>query len=688
MSESNSKGGVMEPGAPAKSDRAAKGRNKGAVSADATANAYTEAVVRAIDKVQAMIEFELDGTVVKANDNFLKALGYTLEEIQGKHHRMFCDPRYVASPEYEAFWTRLRRGEFAEGVYRRICKGGRDIWIQASYNPVIDTHGKVLRVVKFATDVTERERNLVRLQALDSVTTSIMMVDRDLKINYVNEATRKLLARRESDIRKAFPRFDAKAIVGTCIDVFHKHPEHQRRMLADPANLPHTADIKVGDCIFSIKVSAINDAAGNYVGNTLEWEDVTDVRDAQRQIEGLIESATLGRLEQRIDASRYEGFMQKLSMGVNKLMDTVVVPVRETIRVVQKLATGDLTDVVSGEFQGEFAELRDRLNTSLATLKDMVIQINQAAHTINGGAADVAEGSANLNRRTQEQSSALEETASSLEEMTATVKQNASNATQANQLASGARDAAEKGGQVVGAAVAAMGAITDSSKKVADIIGVIEQIAFQTNMLALNAAVEAARAGDQGRGFAVVAAEVRNLAQRSAAAAKEIRGLIQDSQEKVEQGSKLVNRSGETLQEIVASVKKVSDIIGEINAASDEQASGIDQINSAVAQMDKGTQQNAAMVEQATAAAESMREQARGMTELMQFFKVEERAAGMGVLSARGAATQAARASVAPHGRPTGASESPPRNGATAPGKAAPSHTDKGRTADAEWKEF
>ncbi|HTU59229.1 MAG TPA: methyl-accepting chemotaxis protein, partial [Polyangiales bacterium] len=190
----------------------------------------------------------------------------------------------------------------------------------------------------------------------------------------------------------------------------------------------------------------------------------------------------------------------------------------------------------------------------------------------------------------------------------------------------GARDAAEKGGQVVGEAVSAMSAITDSSKKVADIIGVIEQIAFQTNMLALNAAVEAARAGDQGRGFAVVAAEVRTLAQRSASAAKEIKSLIQDSNEKVEQGAKLVNRSGETLTAIVTSVKKVSDIIGEIDAASEQQASGIDQINSAIAQMDKNTQQNAAMVEEATAAAESMTEQSRSLTELVRFFKVGESA--------------------------------------------------------------
>jgi methyl-accepting chemotaxis protein len=409
----------------------------------------------AIGKSQAVIEFQMDGSIIEANENFLRALGYRADEIKGKHHSMFVDPAYARSDEYRMFWKRLNDGQYDAGEYKRIGKAGREVWIQAAYNPILDLNGKPFKVVKYATDVSERKF----------------------------------------------------------------------------ANLAISS-------------------------------------------------------------------------------------------VIDSLSNGDLTATMTGEYQGEFASLRDQLNASMGTLGTMVTQIGQAADTINSGARDIAEGNSNLNTRTQEQSSALEETASSLEELTATVKQNANNANQANQLASGAQVAAENGGQVVSAAVAAMTAITEASKKVADIIGVIEQIAFQTNMLALNAAVEAARAGDQGRGFAVVAAEVRTLAQRSASAAKEIKALIQDSQEKVEQGAKLVNRSGETLSEIVASVKKVSDIIGEIDAASEQQASGIDQINSAVAQMDKNTQQNAAMVEQATAAAESMTEQARNMSELVRFFKV------------------------------------------------------------------
>lgn len=478
------------------------------------------------------------------------------------------------------------------------------------------------------TMVRARENDVARLEsAVASVTTAVMMIDRDLVITYANESTNKLLKRREYEIRRVYPRFDASQLIGTCIDVFHKRPEHQRRMLADASNLPHVADIQVGALTFTIKVSAIRDSKGEYVGNTLEWDDITDQRDAQNQIQTLITAAAAGQLDTRIDTSTYQGFMRTVGDGVNSLMEAVVKPLRATIRTVDALSQGDLTAEVDGEYQGEFGTLKTQLNGSMATLRNLVSEINEAASAISSAASDISEGNANLNKRTQEQSSALEETSASLEEMTATVKQNAANATQANQLAAGARDAAEKGGQVVGSAVAAMTAITESSKKVADIIGVIEQIAFQTNMLALNAAVEAARAGDQGRGFAVVAAEVRNLAQRSAAAAKEIKGLIQDSAEKVDQGAKLVNRSGETLQEIVGSVKKVSDIVGEINAASDEQATGIDQINSAVTAMDKSTQQNAAMVEEAAAAAESMNEQAKSLADLVTFFRVEEETA-------------------------------------------------------------
>jgi methyl-accepting chemotaxis protein len=591
------------------------------------------AQIAAIQKSQAVIEFRMDGTITAANDNFLATFGYRLDEIVGKHHGMFVDAAYRDSNEYREFWARLNQGQYECAEYRRLGKGGKEIWIQGSYNPIADMSGKWYKVVKFATDITERKLAQRRTEelvdeaarlrsAVDVTQSAIMIVDRNLVLTYMNRTVIELMRKRENEFRTVFPRFDADKLVGSCIDLFHKNPEHQRRLLADAGRQPFHTDIRVGPLTFAITANMIRDPDGEYVGNLLEWQDVTVQRHAQREIEALLVSATQGQIDARIDATSYDGVMRSFGEGMNRVMDAVATPFHETRHVVGALARGDLTCSMQGAFQGEFALLGEQLNGSLDTLKKLVTQLDAAASNITNAASDIAEGNGNLNKRTQEQSASLEETSASLEEMTATVKQNAANATQANQLASGARAAAEKGGEVVSSAVNAMAAITESSKKVADIISVIEQIAFQTNMLALNAAVEAARAGDQGRGFAVVAAEVRNLAQRSAAAAKEIKGLIQDSQEKVQLGAKLVNHSGETLQEIVSAVKKVSDIVGEINAASDAQASGIDQINSTVAQMDKNTQQNAAMVEQAAAAAEALNEQSRALLELVRFFKI------------------------------------------------------------------
>ncbi|HEY8025996.1 MAG TPA: methyl-accepting chemotaxis protein [Burkholderiaceae bacterium] len=298
-------------------------------------------------------------------------------------------------------------------------------------------------------------------------------------------------------------------------------------------------------------------------------------------------------------------------------------PLNEALRIAQTVAGGDLTSHIQSSSRDETGLLMLALKDMNDNLLKIVSQVRSGTDTIATASAQIASGNLDLSQRTEEQASSLEETASSMEELTSTVKQNSDNARQANQLAASASDVAVKGGSVVSNVVETMGSINDSSKKIVDIISVIDGIAFQTNILALNAAVEAARAGEQGRGFAVVAAEVRNLAQRSAAAAKEIKSLIGDSVEKVEAGSKLVNQAGLTMEEIVASVRRVTDIMSEITAASAEQETGISQINIAITEMDNVTQQNAALVEQAAAAAGSLQDQAAGLSEIVSIFKLD-----------------------------------------------------------------
>ncbi len=412
--------------------------------------------IEAIHKSSAVIEFSLDGKILTANENFLDVMKYSLDEIKGKHHKMFVTSDEVNSREYKEHWDSLARGEFASGEYLRVAKDGSEVWIQASYNPIFDMYGKPFKVVKYATDITLKKK------AISTISESL-----------------------------------------------------------------------------------------------------------------------------------------------------------------SALAKGDLTKYITQHVDVDFLPLKNSMNTTMEQLNELVESIIEASSQVSASAREIAMGNADLSQRTEQQASSLEETSSSMEEFTGAVKLNAENAKNAASLALNAKTLAEKGGAVVNRAVTAMKEIEASSKKIADIIGVIDEIAFQTNLLALNASVEAARAGEQGRGFAVVASEVRNLAQRSANAAKEIKDLIQDSVTKVNSGTKLVNDSGSTLEEIVGSVVNVSTIISDIDGASEEQILGISQVNQAVGQMDEMTQQNAALVEEAAASAESLEEQAIALLNMMKSFKTK-----------------------------------------------------------------
>ena len=346
-------------------------------------------------------------------------------------------------------------------------------------------------------------------------------------------------------------------------------------------------------------------------------------QEAQQEVACLISASARGDFSLRLIEEGKDGFFLSLARDLNRLSSTTEQALQDVASVLRAVAGGDLTKRLDADYQGVFRELQDDANSTVEQLRDVVGRIKSAADAINTAAQEIAAGNTDLSSRTEQQASSLEETSSSMEELNSTVRQNADNARQASDLAKSSNTLALRAGAQVQSMVATMEAIEASSRKIADIIGVIDSIAFQTNILALNAAVEAARAGEQGRGFAVVAGEVRALAQRSADAAKQIKGLISTSVERVQQGSQLVDQAGATMQEVVAAIRRVTDIMGEISAASSEQAGGVAQVAEAVTQMDHATQQNAALVEESAAAALSLNQQAQELQRAVEAFHLE-----------------------------------------------------------------
>ncbi len=520
--------------------------------------------------------------------------------------------------------------EFTSTYVAKIKIGGRDLQVAAT--PVIDERGQRLGSVAEWLDETEtlaaREReqrlaneNLRIRIALDNVATNVMIADNDRTIIYMNKSVVEMLTRAESDLRKVLPTFNVAKLLGGNIDQFHKNPSHQANLLATFTS-NYKAQIVVGPRTFALSANPVINEAGERLGSVVEWNDRTNEVAVEREVAQIVEAASLGNLTQRINLQDKEGFFRTLSEGINQMVDAAESVINETVAALERIANGDMTEQIETEYEGSYGVIKDNANLTVERLTEIVTNIKSAVDSINTAAKEIAAGNTDLSSRTEEQASSLEETASSMEQLASTVKQNAENAKQANQMAAAASGVAVKGGEVVGEVVTTMSAINESSRKIVEIISVIDGIAFQTNILALNAAVEAARAGEQGRGFAVVAGEVRSLAQRSAAAAKEIKQLISDSVEKVDDGTKLVEEAGKTMSEIVTSVKRVTDIMAEITAASVEQSSGIDQVNQAITQMDEVTQQNAALVEQAAAAAESLEEQAQTLLESVSVFRL------------------------------------------------------------------
>jgi methyl-accepting chemotaxis protein len=458
--------------------------------------------------------------------------------------------------------------------------------------------------------------------ALDKASTNMMVADTEGRIIYMNEAVTQMMRAAEADIRKELPNFRAEGLIGRNFDEFHKNPAHQRNLLAGLTGA-HTAQIKVGGRTFRLVANPVMNDGGERLGAVVEWADRTGEVQAEGELAGLLEAAVRGDFSQRLHLEGKAGFFRQLAEGMNRLVDIVASGLKDVSDVMASIARGDLTAKMDGDYAGTFGQLKDDTNATVERLKEVVGRIKEATEAINTAAGEIAAGNSDLSSRTEEQASSLEETASSMEELNATVRQNAQGAKQAAELAGNSSDIATRGGEMVRGVVHTMSGIQSASKKIADIIGVIDSIAFQTNILALNAAVEAARAGEQGRGFAVVATEVRNLAQRSAQAAKEIKTLIAESVEQVDMGAQRVHEAGTTIDEVVTSFRSVTDLVAEIANATREQSSGIEQVTKAVSQMDEVTQQNAALVEQAAAAAESLEEQARALTNAVAMFKLD-----------------------------------------------------------------
>lgn len=534
------------------------------------------AQLEALHRSQAVIEFDMTGKIIFANENFCAAVGYQLNEIAGKHHRIFVEPSEASRPDYAEFWQRLQSGRYDQRQYKRIAKGGREIWIEATYNPILH-NGRPYKVVKFATDITAQ-----KLKALADAG----------KLSAISKSQAVIEFTPEGVILDANENFCA-ALGYDFSEIKGQH----HRMFCDSRYVESPEYRLFWDQL----------ARGEYIANEF-------LRFGKGGKEVWIQAA----YNPIVDPTGKVVRVVKFATNVSERMGDITA----LGGGLKQLSGGNLTVELAKPFVPSMESVRHDFNDTVHKLRDAMTSVGGNAQAIAASAEEIRQAADDLARRTEQQAASVEETAAALEEITTTVADSSQRAEEAGKLVAATKHNAETSGRIVGDAVRAMEEIQNSSKEISNIIGVIDEIAFQTNLLALNAGVEAARAGEAGKGFAVVAQEVRELAQRSAKAAKEIKALITASGDFVVNGVKLVGQTGEALEQIVRQVQDINVNVVAIVEGAKEQATGLKEINHAVNAMDQGTQQNAAMVEQSTAASHALAQEAEGLFALTSQFDV------------------------------------------------------------------
>lgn len=525
-----------------------------------------------------MIEFDMSGTILTANENFCRALGYELREIVGKHHSMFVEPGYASSADYKAFWTKLAAGQYDQQQYKRLGKGGREVWIEASYNPVF-RRGKPVKVIKIATDITAQ-----KLKAAEDAG----------KIDALSRAQAIIEFTPAGEVLNANDNFLA-ALGYSLAEIQGKH--HSIFCEADYA-----------------RSEAYKEFWNKLASGQLIADEFMRVGKGGRKV--YIQASYNPIFDLTGKVSKVVKFATDVTARVEN--------VEQLARCLTNFADGDLSQTIPKPFIPSLERLRTDFNSASGKLKGAMATVAENAKAISAGSNEIRTAADDLAKRTEQQAASVEQTAAALEEITTTVKDSSRRAEEAGQLVAHTRDHAEHSGQVVRDAIGAMDQIETSSREISNIIGVIDEIAFQTNLLALNAGVEAARAGEAGKGFAVVAQEVRELAQRSAKAAKEIKSLITASGSHVANGVALVTNAGSALQEIASQVHDINTNVTAIVEAAREQSTALGEISQAINTVDQGTQQNAAMVEEQTAASHGLAREAAALFELLEQFRFDD----------------------------------------------------------------